>query len=96
MHNNKCFICHKVRCHSNKHPHLGNKATTRPPPTASSSFIRVSVVSEDNPLLDYAQKLNISKKEAVHSLGSVYEELNQDGTVAESGSIEEMVAHVGF
>jgi len=99
MHNNKCFICHKVGCHSNKHPRPGNKATTCPPPAASSSFIRastVSPVSEENPLLDYARKLNISEKEAVCSLGIVYGELNQDGTAAESGSVEEVVVHVGF
>jgi len=46
--------------------------------------------------LDYARRLNISEKEAVHSLGIVYGELDQDGTIAESGSAEEVVAHVGF
>ena len=99
MHNNKCFICHKVGCRSNKHPHPGNKMTTRPPTSTSSSFIRATVVpdpSEDNPLLDYAQKLNISEKEAICSLGIVYGKLNQDGTIVESGSVEEVVAHVGF
>jgi len=96
MRNNKYFICHKVRCCSNKHSCPGNKAITCPPFAASSSFIRASVVSEDNLLLDYAQKLNISEKEAVCSLGIVYGELNQDGTTAESGSSEEVVAHMGF
>jgi len=51
---------------------------------------------EPNLLLDYAQKLNITEKEAVHSLGIVYGKLNQDGTQAESGSAKEVVAHVGF
>jgi len=46
--------------------------------------------------LDYARRLNISEKEAVRSLGIVYGELDQDGTIAESGSVEEVVAHVGF
>jgi len=96
MRSNKCFICHKVRCRSNKHPRSGNKATTRPPPAASSFITRATVVSEDNPLLNYAQKLNISAKEAIRSLGIVYGELSQDGTIAESGSVEEVVAHVGF
>jgi len=99
MHSNKCFICHKVGCCSNKHPRPGNKATTRPPASTSSSFIRATTVpetSENNLLLDYTQKLNISEKEAVRSLGIIYGELNQDGTIAESGSVEEVVAHVGF
>jgi len=48
------------------------------------------------PLLNYARKLQISEKEAIASLGIVYRELNQDGTKAESGSIEEVVAHVDF
>jgi len=69
---------------------------TCPPSTASSSFIRASVVSEDNPLLDFAWKLNILEKEAVCSLGIVYGELNQDRTAAEFGSSEEVVVHVGF
>jgi len=51
---------------------------------------------KDNPLLDYARRLNISEKEAIRSLEIVYGELNQDGTIAESGSVEEVVAHVGF
>jgi len=51
---------------------------------------------ENNPLLDYTQRLNISEKEAVRSLGIVYGELNQDGTIAESGSVKEVVAHMGF
>jgi len=59
MCNNKCFIYHKVGCHSNKHPHPGNKMMTRPPTSTSTSFsfVRAMVVpnpSEDNPLLDYA------------------------------------------
>jgi len=98
MRNNKCFICHKVRCCSNKHPRPGNKMTTRPP-TSTSSFVRATTIpnpSKDNLLLDYARKLNISEKEAIPSLGIVYRELNQDGTIAESGSIEEVVAHVDF
>jgi len=72
---------------------------TCPPASTSSSLIRATTIpdpSEDNPLLDYAQRLNISEKEAVRSLGIIYGELNQDGTIAESGSIEEVVAHVGF
>jgi len=99
MHNNKCFICHKVGCHSNKHPHPGNKTTTRPPTPTSSSFARAAVVSEsseDNLLLTYARQLNILEKEAIRSLGIVYGELNQDGTIAGSGSAEEVVAHVDF
>jgi len=101
MRTNKCFICHKVGCRSNKHPRLGSKATTRPPASPSSSFVRANTVSEpataaDNPLLDYARRLNISEKEAVRSVGIVYGELDQDGTIAESGSVEEVVAHVGF
>jgi len=73
MHNNKCFICHKVGCHSNKHPRPGNKTTTHPPTSASSSFVRATIIPdplEDNPLLDYARKLDILEKEAVCSLGS--------------------------
>jgi len=99
MRSNKCFICHKVGCRSNKHPRPGNKTTTRPPAPPSSSFTRATVVSEsseDNLLLNYARKLNISEKEAVCSLGIVYGELDQDGTIAESGSVEEVVAHLGF
>jgi len=99
MRNNKCFICHKIGCRSNKHPRPGNKTMTRPPAPTSSSFARATVVSEsseDNPLLAYARQLNISEKEAVRSLGIVYGELNQDGTIAESGSVEEVVAHLGF
>jgi len=101
MRSNKCFICHKVGCRSNKHPCPGRKATTHPPASPSSSFVRANTVSEpamatENPLLDYARRLNISEKEAVHSLGIVYGELDQDGTIAESGSVEEVVAHVGF
>jgi len=99
MRTNKCFICHKVGCRSNKHSRPGNKATTHPPASPSSSFARATVVpkpSENNPLLDYARKLNILEKEAVHSLGIVYGELNQDGTIAESGSAEEVVANVDF
>jgi len=46
--------------------------------------------------LDYAWKLNITEKEAIRSLGIVYGELNQDGTAAESGSTEEVVAHMDF
>jgi len=72
---------------------------TCPPAPTSSSFIRATVVpdsSEDNPLLAYARQLNILEKEAIHSLGIVYGELNQDGTIAESGSIEEVVARVDF
>jgi len=99
MHNNKCFICHKVGCRSNKHPRPGNKTTTCPPASTSSSFIRATTVPdlpENNLLLDYARRLNILEKEAVCSLGIIYGELNQDGTIAESGSVEEVVAHVGF
>jgi len=99
MRNNKCFICHKIGCCSNKHPRPGNKTTTHPPAPTSSSFARATVVSEsleDNPLLAYARQLNISEKEAVRSLGIVYGELDQDGTIAESGSVEEVVAHLGF
>jgi len=99
MRNNKCFICHKVGCRSNKHPRPGNKAMTRPLASTSSSFVRATTVPEtleNNPLLNYARRLNISEKEAIHSLGIVYGELNQDGTIAESGSVEEVVAHVGF
>jgi len=99
MHNNKCFICHKVGCCSNKHSRPGNKATTRPPASTSSSLVRATTVpetSENNPLLNYARKLNISEKEAIRSLGIVYGELNQDGTIAESGSAEEVVAHMDF
>jgi len=72
---------------------------TRPPASTSSSFVRATTVPdllENNPLLDYARKLNISEKEAVRSLGIVYGELNQDGIIAESGSIEKVVAHMGF
>jgi len=72
---------------------------TRPPAPTSSSFARATVVSEsseDNPLLAYARQLNILEKEAVRSLGIVYGELNQDRTKAESGSVEEVVAHLGF
>jgi len=72
---------------------------TRPPASTSSSFARATVVSEtleDNLLLAYARQLNISEKEAIRSLGIVYGELNQDGTIAESGSVEEVVAHVDF
>jgi len=99
MHNNKCFICYKVGCHSNKHSHPGNKTTTRPPASTSSSFVRAATIpdpAEENLLLNYARRLNISEKEAVRSLGIVYGELNQDGTIAESGSVEEVVAHMGF
>jgi len=99
MRANKCFICHKVGCHSNKHPCPGNKAMTRPPASTSSSFVRATIVpetSENKPLLDYARRLNILEKEAVRSLGIVYGELNQDGIITESGSVEEVVAHVGF
>jgi len=96
MHNNKCFICHKVGCCSNKHPHPGNKITTHPPSATSPSFIRTTAVFKDNLLLDYAQKFNILEKKAVHSLGIVYGELKQDETTAESGSVEKVVAHVGF
>ena len=101
MRSNKCFICHKVRCRSNRHPCPGSKVTTCPPASPSSSFVRANTVSEpamatENPLLDYARRLNISEKEAVRSLGIVYGELNQDRTIAESGSVEEVVAHVGF
>jgi len=99
MCNNKCFICHKVGCRSNKHPRPGNKTTTRPPTPTSSSFARATVVSEsseDNPLLACTRQLNILEKEAVRSLEIVYGELNQDGTIAESGSVEEVVAHLGF
>jgi len=53
-------------------------------------------MATENALLNYARRLNISEKEAIHSLGIVYGELDQDGTTAESGFIEEMVAHVGF
>ena len=73
--------------------------TTCPPASTSSSFVRAATIpdpAEDNLLLDYARRLNISEKEAVRSLGIVYGELNQDGTIAESGSIEEVVAHMGF
>ena len=49
-----------------------------------------------NTLLNYARRLNISEKEAVRSLGIIYGELNQDRTIAESGSAEEVVAHVDF
>jgi len=72
---------------------------TRPPAPTSSSFVRATVLPkslEDNPLIAYARQLNISEKEAVRSLGIVYRELNQDGTIAESGSVEEVVAHLGF
>jgi len=101
MHANKCFICHKVRCRSNRHPRPGSKAMTHPPASSSSSFVRANTVSEpaeatNNLLLDYTCRLNISEKETVRSLGIVYGELDQDGTIAESGSAEEVVAHVGF
>jgi len=99
MHTNKCFICHKVGCRTNRHPRLGKGTSSRPSP--SSTFTHAAVVVsktslEPNPLLDYARKLNISEKEVVRSLGIVYGELNQDGTAAESGSAEEVVAHVDF
>jgi len=38
-------------------------------PSSSSSFTCAAVVSKLNLLLDYVQKLNITEKEAVHSLG---------------------------
>jgi len=72
---------------------------TRPPTSPSSSFVRAATIpdpAEVNLLLDYTRQLNISEKEAIHSLGMVYGELNQDGTIAESASIEEVVARVGF
>jgi len=72
---------------------------THPPTSTSSSFVRATTIpdpSEDNLLLNYARKLNILEKEAIRSLRIVYGELNQDGTIAESGSIEEVVAHMGF
>jgi len=98
MHNNKCFICHKVRCRTNKHPCTGNRTTIHPSPP--STFTCAAVVFkenlEPNLLLNYAQKLNITEKEAVRSLGIVYGELNQDGMQAESGSAKEVVAHVDF
>jgi len=99
MCNNKCFICHKVGCHTNKHPRPGNRVTIRPPPCPASTFICVAAEvpgSEPNLLLDYIWKLNIMKKEAIHSLGIVYGELNQDGTIAESGSAEEVVAYMDY
>ena len=99
MCNNKCFICHKVGCHTNKHPHPGNKATNHPSPS-SSTFTHAAVISkanlEPNLLLNYTQKCNITEKEAVYFLGIVYGELNQDETLAESGSSEEVVAQVDF
>ena len=91
MHNNKCFICHKVRCQTDKHPCPGNKAKTHPPPASPSSFTWAAVVSEASLLLDYARKLNIMEKEAVSSLGIIYGELYQDGTPIESQT-SEMVA----
>jgi len=50
--------------------------------------------SEPNLLLDCTRKLNIMEKEAVCSLGIVHGELNQDEILAESGSSQEVVAHV--
>jgi len=72
---------------------------TYPPTSSSSSFVRAAPVSkpaEENLLLNYARQLNISEKEAVRSLRIVYGELNQDRTIAESGSIKEVVAHMDF
>jgi len=80
MHNNKCFICHKVGCWTNKHP--------RPPPASLSSFTQAAIVSEASLLLDYARKLNITEKDAVSSLGIVYGELDQDETPIKSQSSE--------
>ena len=91
MPNNKCFICHKVGCQTDKHPRPGNKTKTYPSPASPSSFTRAAVVSEASPLLDYARKLNIMEKEAISFLGIVYEELDQDRTPIESQS-SEMVA----
>jgi len=93
MKNNKCFICHKVGCQTNRHPHPGNKTTTHTPPTSPSSFTRAIVVFKSSSLLNYARKLNILEKEAVASLGIVYGELNQDGIPIES-QFSEMVAFV--
>jgi len=93
MRNNKCFICHKVRCWTDKHPHPGNKSKTRPSPASSSSFARTAVVSEATLLLDYARKLNITEEEAISSLGIVYGELNQDGNPTES-LVSESVASI--
>ena len=95
MYNNKCFICHKVRCCINKHPYSSNKAMTYPSPTTSSSFTHAAVVSEPNLLFDYTWKLNITEKKAVHFLGIVYSKLNQDGTPVESGLFK-VVANVDF
>ena len=91
MRYNKCFICHKVECQTDKHSRPGNKTKIRSPFASPSSFIRATVVSEASPLLDYTRKLNISEKEAISSLGIVYRELDQDGSPIESQS-SEMVA----
>jgi len=61
---------------------------TCPTPTSSSSFTCAAVVSKPSSLLNYARKLNVSKKEAVTSLGIIYRELDQDGTPLESQSSE--------
>jgi len=92
MHNNKCFICHKVGCRTDKHPHPGNKSKTRPFPTSSSSFTCAAVFSKATPLLNYARKLNITKEEAISSLGIVYGELNQDGTPTKSLNSESVAS----
>ena len=97
MHSNKCFICHKVRCCTNKHSCPGNG--NRPASCAPFSFICTIMdipVPKPSLLLDYAWKLNITEKEALCSLGIVYGKLNQDGTPAELGSFEEVMAHMDF
>jgi len=92
MHNNKCFICHKVRCRTDKHPHPGNKPKICPSPTTSSSFTCATVVSETTLLADYARKLNITEKEAIASLRILYGELDQDGTPIGSSSSESVIS----
>jgi len=42
MHNNKCFICHKVGCRINRHPCPGNRTTTHPSPP--STFTHATIV----------------------------------------------------
>jgi len=90
MHNNKCFICHKVGCRTTKHPCSSSKTTIHPSPASPSTFTCAAVI-EPSLLFDYARKLNILEKEAITSLGIAYGELDQDGMPLEFPSFEVVV-----
>ena len=73
MHNHKCFICHKVGCHSSKHagyPRGGKPPQQNPrPPRRIQATKEVDV---DPWVADFMKEKEISPDQAISLLGNYY------------------------